>query len=205
MVDVTARHEHTLGAQLNMLAAYSACGRLQRLLRGAQLAGRHLVGLAVLLFDLDNGQLLDCLRLSFIFLAISFGLLLGQSSNHLKHVITRRKARVEVTHEVARRDTVHGLLHAQELVTRKQLLEVLQHAVDVAGDSLNLRVNKSLILGCRLDATRHVSCALSWPADTHLYAATRLLTSGATLALLLTASYIDDELGGFRKLDTADS
>ena len=61
---------------MDMLAADGARRWLEGLLGCAQPTRRQFVSLAMLLFDLDDGQLCDGLRLSFILLTISLRLLL---------------------------------------------------------------------------------------------------------------------------------
>ena len=121
MVDVTARHEHSFHAHLDEIAA-DCTGRWLK---------RVADGLAVLLFDLDDRQLLDRLLAGFVFAPLQLGFTLRDASDHFKYVIVRRKIGLEVVHELRRINAVR-LLHLRELSIGENLSKhTTHHLVDL--------------------------------------------------------------------------
>ena len=70
----------------------------------------------MLVFYFYNRKLSDHLRVALVLLPVSFGLLLGESPNHLENIFTLIEVTLIILHKFRWRGTTHSLLHPQELM-----------------------------------------------------------------------------------------
>ena len=116
---MAARHKHTFGVQLDVLAAHCAHRRLQRPV--------HL--LAMLLINFYHWQLVDRIFLGLLLDPVGFCFSLAYSSDHLEKVITA-EVLIKVRHELTRVKLRVGVRHPDKLSIIKSCLEHAHHIID---------------------------------------------------------------------------
>ena len=113
----------------------------------------HGSALAVLLFNLDDGQLVDGILAGLVLLPSALRLLLRDPSDHLEDVIVGVEALLKVAHEVVWSGSVHCLLHPQELVRAEKVVE-LDYCIC---NPVHLLIDLLLLLRSRLLAAHATS------------------------------------------------